>query len=101
MIHVVASITIKSGYKEKFLEIFKSNVSNVRKEKGCIEYQPTVDYPMGWSAQVLNDTMVTVIEKWESPDALNAHNEAPHMKTYREKVTGMVEKVEVRILQDG
>ena len=101
MIYVVATITVKSEHKKEFIEIFKSNVPNVRNEKGCIEYNPTVDYEMGWDAQITDNNTVVIIEKWESPEALDAHNKAPHMAEYRKKTTGMVEKVEIRILQDA
>jgi quinol monooxygenase YgiN len=101
MIYVVATITVKSEHKKEFIEIFKSNVPNVLNEQGCIEYNPTVDYKMGWAAQVTDENTVIIVEKWESPEALDAHNNAPHMKEYREKTAGMVEKVEVRILQNA
>ena len=43
MINVIASVRVKAGRRSDFLEIFKSNVPNVREEKGCIEYFPAVD----------------------------------------------------------
>lgn len=101
MIHVIASITVKDGMKDEFLQIFKANVDNVVKEKGCIEYRPAVDAVTGLDAQILDDNMVTVIEKWESVDDLKVHLTAPHMLVYREKVASMVEGVALKVLQDG
>jgi len=101
MIHVIASISIKQGLKNEFLEIFKANVPSVTAEDGCIEYRPAVDAPTGLDAQIIDEHMVTVIEKWERIDHLKAHLSAPHMLIYREKVSGMVEGVQLKILQDG
>ncbi len=101
MIHVVASISIKEGMRAQFLEIFKANVPNVLKEEGCIEYRPTVDAQTDIEPQQRDENMVTIIEKWESLEALKVHLTAPHMLVYREKVAAMVGKVHLKVLQDG
>ena len=43
MIHVIASIRVKSGKRDILIEHLKSNIPNVIKEKGCIEYNSTID----------------------------------------------------------
>ena len=42
---------------------------------------------------------MTVVEKWESLDALNAHLVAPHMLSYREKVKVLVKGVSIQVLE--
>lgn len=101
MIHVIASITLKEGKKNEFLQIFKANVENVVMEKGCIEYRPAIDAMTGLDAQILDENMVTVIEKWDSVDDLKVHLTAPHMLVYREQVASMVDGVALKVLQDG
>lgn len=101
MIHVIASVSIKEGKREEFLDIFKANVPNVKAEKGCIEYRPSIDVATGLDPQVLDAAMVTVIEKWESLDDLKVHLTAPHMLDYREKVSDMVEGVSLKVLTDA
>lgn len=101
MIHVLASIRVKDGCRAEFIGIFKANVPNVLKEKGCLGYVPTVDFPTGKAAQALDGNVVTVIEKWESPEALDDHLAAPHMSVYRERVKLMVESQSLKILQDA
>lgn len=101
MIHVIASVSIKEGRRRDFLEIFKANVPLVLKEKGCIEYRPAVDVDAGLDPQVLDENLVTVIEKWESLDDLHVHLTAPHMLAYREKVSSMVEGVVLKVLEDA
>jgi quinol monooxygenase YgiN len=101
MVHVLASIKVKPEGKTRFLEIFKANVPAVQAENGCIEYRPTLDIETGLPPQKLDPTVVTIIEKWSSLDALRAHLTAPHMATYREKVKDLVQGVDLKVLQDA
>jgi quinol monooxygenase YgiN len=101
MINVLASIQIKSGKVSEFIEIFNTNAENVRAEDGCIDYYPMVDLDADLPPQVLDENIVTIIEKWESLGALRAHLKAPHMLTYREKVKDIVEKVSLKVLQEA
>lgn len=98
MINVIASIRVKAGRVSEFLDIFKSNVPSVKEEKGCIEYIPTIDVDSGLPPQDLDENRVTIIEKWESLDALHAHLRTPHMLAYREQVKDMVEGLSLTVL---
>ena len=42
---------------------------------------------------------MTVIEKWDSVEALQAHLEAPHMARYRRTVKDIVLEVSIRVLE--
>jgi len=99
MINVLASIQIKAGKVSEFIKIFNTNVENVRAEDGCVEYYSTVDLDADLPPQVLDENVVTIIEKWESLAALRAHLTAPHMLTYREKVKDIVGNVSLKVLQ--
>ncbi len=101
MINVIASIRVKPGRLPEFLEIFKSNVPNVKEEKGCIEYFPAIDIDADLPPQVLDENVVTIIEKWEGLEALRDHLSAPHMQSYKEKVKDIVEDVSVKVLQEA
>jgi quinol monooxygenase YgiN len=101
MIVVLASITVKPGKRDDFLKIFKANVSSVKAEKGCIEYFPTVDADTGLPPQVKDENVVTIIERWESVDALRAHLTTPHMLAYREKTKDVVEGLSIKVLQEA
>ena len=101
MINVIASICVKEGKLSDFLEIFKSNVPSVREERGCIEYFPTVDIDADLPPQSLDENVVTIIEKWESLEALRDHLNAPHMLAYKEKVKNIVEDVSLKVLQEA
>ena len=99
MIHVVAVVTAKPGRRDRILEAFKANVAAVRAERGCIEYQATVDAPEAGPAQAPfgEDTFV-VIEKWEDMAALKAHAAAPHMKAYAERTREFIASRTIHIL---
>ena len=99
MISVLASISVKPGKRAEFIELFKANVPNVLAEDGCIEYAPTVDLMPALPRQIVDENVVTAIEKWESLQALQAHLEAPHMLTFRERVADIVEGVTIKVLQ--
>jgi len=101
MIHVIATIRVKTGSLSEFLEIFKANIPKVRAEKGCIEYFPAVDIDANLPPQILDQNVVTVIEKWESLEALHDHLETPHMLTYREKVKNMVSELSLKVLKES
>ena len=98
MINVIASIHIKEGRLSEFIEIFKANIPKVLEEKGCTEYVPTIDVPTGLPPQELNNNVVTIIERWDSLEDLQAHLSAPHMLAYKENVKNLVDKVSLKVL---
>jgi len=101
MIIVLASIRVKPGMRSEFLEIFKSNVPNVKGEPGCLDYLPAIDFKTDIQAQQCDEQVVTVVEKWQDYDALLVHFQAPHMLEYRQRVKDLVEGVSLKILQEA
>ena len=100
MIHVIATIELKPGVRERFLEIFKANVPNVLAEDGCLGYAPTVDADSGLEAQRrVGEDAVVIVEAWRDLDALKAHLAAPHMAAYREQVKDLVSGVTLKVLE--
>jgi quinol monooxygenase YgiN len=101
MIVVIASVRVKAGKVPEFLRIFTSNVPAVKAEKGCIEYFPAVDIVAGLPPQVLDEHVVTIMEKWESVHSLHDHLNTAHMAAYREKVKHLVENVSLKVLREA
>jgi quinol monooxygenase YgiN len=100
MIYVIATIEVVQEKREDFLNEFRTVVPLVREEKGCLEYCPTIDVGTDLSAQgEVRDSTVTVVEKWESVEALEDHIMAPHMLEYRSKVKDMVASTRLQVLQ--
>lgn len=99
MIVVIANIQIVPGKRDAFVAEFKKIVPAVLAEDGCLEYGPTVDTATDLEKQQTDDSIVTIVEKWESLAALKAHLVAPHMTDYRECVKDLVQGSQLRILQ--
>jgi quinol monooxygenase YgiN len=100
MIHVLATVEVVPGKREDFLKEFRKVIPDVQREKGCIEYGPTVDMPTGIPVPIpMRDDVVVIIERWESLDDLKAHLVAPHMKTYRTAVKDLVKGMQIQVLK--
>ena len=99
MIIVIATVKCARGHREDFLREFQKIVPEVLRETGCIEYGPTIDAATDIGKQNTDVDRVTIVEKWETLETLNAHLIAPHMETYRPRVKDYVESSELRILQ--
>jgi quinol monooxygenase YgiN len=100
MIHVLATIELRDGTREQFLEEFRKVVPPVRAEAGCLEYGAAIDAVTSLPVGVPNrPNVVMVVEKWASLDALQAHLVAPHMLEYRPRVKEFVERVSLQILE--
>ena len=100
MIHVIATVELQPNSREAFLKEYAKLVPLVKAEQGCIEYGAAVDVQSSSPAQVpMRDNVVTVVEKWESLEALAAHAAAPHMQKYRGRVKDYVIRVSLQVLQ--
>lgn len=100
MLHVIATIELEPGRRDEFLTHFRWVAPQVREEAGCLEYVPTLDAATGFAAQPpVRENVVTVVEKWESLAALQAHLAARHMAEYRERVTGLVRAVTLHVTE--
>ena len=99
MIHVIATVDLTPGTREKFLAEFRKLIPDVRAEAGCIEYGPAIDAETDIPIQFkVGADRVVVIEKWETVAALKAHGGAPHMQAYRARVKDYVRGMELRVL---
>ena len=100
MIYVIATVEVRPGKREAFLAEFHKNLPNVRAEKGCVEYGPTVDVKTDIKTQIpLRENTVTIVENWESLQVLQAHLQAPHMKEYRENIKDIVTGLSLQVLE--
>lgn len=100
MICVIATIELAEGRREDFLGVLRDVVPKVLAEQGCIEYGPWVDLPTSIPAQPeARRLVVTVLEKWESVEALERHLMAPHMRAFRKAVEPMRVGTSLQILE--
>lgn len=98
MIHVIATISIKPDFKEVFLDELRRIIEPVRAEQGCVEYQPTIDIKSGIDTQLLGDSEVVIVEKWQCLDDLHAHRQASHLLEYKQRTQDMVKEMSIRVL---
>ncbi len=98
MIHVIATIELVEGKRDAFLDEFRRIIKIVRDEDGCIEYGPAIDVATEVS-EAPRPNIVTVVEKWASVPALEAHLKAPHMDKYRSLVRDMVAGIRIQVLK--
>ena len=100
MIHVVATIELKPGCRQAYLDVLLPNVPKVKAEKGCLAYEPTIDTDTDIAVhEKAGDDVVTIIEAWDSVDALKQHFTEPHMLAYREKVKDLFKNISIRVLK--
>ena len=100
MIYVIAEIETVPGKQDEHLAAFHELMPLVHAEQGCLEYGPATDVATPIEIQEpLRENVVTVIEKWESIAALEAHLQAPHMDAYREQVKDMVAGIRLQVLE--
>ncbi len=99
MIRVLAEIETQPGRRGEFLAALKEVMPQVFAEAGCLEYVPMVDRETSISTHgPPRENVVTVVEKWESIEALERHLVAPHMIEYRKRVKDLVAGVALRVL---
>lgn len=70
MIKVVAKNYIQEGKLEEILGLYKELVEKTVVEPGCIRYELFQD--------IGNPGILTMIEEWESIEALDAHEKTEH-----------------------
>jgi quinol monooxygenase YgiN len=99
MINVLAIITAKPGRLADVLQAVAANLSNVRAEKGCIEYAPSIDAAGASGKGLLGPDTFVMIEKWETMDDLKAHAASAHMAAYAAKTRDLLENRLIHILE--
>ncbi len=100
MIHIVVTMIVKPGRLPDFLAECKKLRPLVLAEPGCIEYVYTRDTasPLGIQ-EALDANRITLIEKWDSLAALQAHTEQAHMKDFGPRIQAMRESVTARVTE--
>lgn len=84
MITIIAKFVIKNEEVNNFKRLAKELVEESRKEEGCISYALHQD--------VNNKNVLTFIEKWESKDVIEIHNNSVHFTTIIPKLIELQEK---------
>jgi quinol monooxygenase YgiN len=100
MIHVLATIELHPGMRQKWLDSFHMLMPKVHAEDGCLAYEPCIDADSGLPPQVMiGPDRVMVVERWRDMAALKAHAVAPHMGEHRARVKDCVKGTSLQVLQ--
>ncbi len=102
MIYGIVSVRVKPGKVQEFIDLFNSVAVTVRKESGCIQYIPAVDFETGMPPQTLDKNVVTILERWENLEALQKHLAMPYMADFFAKQQPLVEEtVSMKMLKEA
>ncbi|MBN2625658.1 MAG: antibiotic biosynthesis monooxygenase [Spirochaetales bacterium] len=97
MIYLCVNMTIKEGKMEEFQEACRKVRPQVLAEEGCLMYDHTRDLSLDFiPGEPFGDRVITLYEKWESREALDAHLKTAHMKEFSASVADLREKVTIR-----
>lgn len=85
MIKIVAKNYVKADKIEEFLVLAESLVADTRKkDAGCIRYELLQD--------VKDSQSLTMLEEWESKEALDGHMASSHFKSAMASFADLMEK---------
>lgn len=83
MIRVVAKHFAKEDKLNEILELYKELVQKSRNDEGCISYELLQD--------LSNAKILTIVEQWETKEALDKHMNESHFKILVPKISEMLE----------
>ncbi|MDR2072372.1 MAG: antibiotic biosynthesis monooxygenase [Spirochaetaceae bacterium] len=100
MVHLVVTFSIKEGKMEEYLGELKKLRPLVLAEKGCVEYTFAREYQSPIAIQeAVDPNRLTLIEKWETPEALAIHGKAPHMKEFEPRLAPLRVGASARVME--
>lgn len=88
---IVATIIIKSEYKEEVLNAFHNVVNATRKEEGNISYD--------LHQNIVNPLEFTILEIWKSQETIDLHNASTHFDEFKKAIDGKIEGLKVDIIE--
>ena len=98
MLNVIVTMRIKEGRMKEFLAACGELRPLVLRDPGCRAYSYTRDTASPFGTEIEADR-ITLLERWDSLDALKAHLETPHMKAAGEKMKDLRASVELRVTE--
>jgi len=100
MLNLVVTMMVKEGRMEEFLDVCRELRPQVLAEPGCLAYDYTRDAVSPFDPEKpLDPNRVILLERWTSPEALQAHMQTAHMKAAGPKMKELRASSEVRVLE--
>lgn len=85
MLVIMGRIEVEEGTLEKVKDALVTMENETHKEDGCITYAFATDV-------AAPTTVIRIIERWESMDALAAHTSSPHMAEFGKAIGTLAPK---------
>ncbi len=102
MILVIVTSQIREGRMAEFLAACRETRPKVLAEKGCLGYEHALDTQSPLRSQEsLNPNRVTLIETWESLEALVEHSRSSRGHEFAQQVRDLREHVTVRVTKSA
>lgn len=100
MINLIVTMLIKDGKMDEFIAECVKIRPLVLAEQGCIAYAYMAEIPTAMTRQEpVNPLRITLVECWESLEALDAHSKTGHMLAFTSRVKDLRESVVIRVGQ--
>ncbi len=87
MITIVAKAIVKEGQREAFIQAVQPMIEGSRAEEGNISYDLFEDLD--------HANVLTFIEQWKSPEAIDLHNRTPHFQRGVAAIGNLMESMEI------
>lgn len=71
-VRVIATLIAREGKADQLASLLHSLIKPTHEERGCKRYEL-------WQNEA-NSNEFSFVEEWETPEALDAHLETPHLK---------------------
>lgn len=88
---IVAQIIVKKDYQNELEIVFRSLVNKTRKEEGNISYD------LFQSLQ--NPLEYTILETWNSQEAIDFHNSTPHFNSFKDAITNKIDNLSISVME--
>lgn len=75
MLLIMGTVRLAAGGLDRALAAMEKMVMGSRAEDGCLTY--------AYGQDVLDPTLIHVVERWRDREALKAHGVSPHMAEWR------------------
>ncbi len=85
MLIVIGKATVGNGAIDAARDALAAMVTASNAEEGCIEYSYALD--------VLDPSVMHIVEKWQDDAALTAHFQTPHMAEFQAAIASLDVKV--------
>jgi quinol monooxygenase YgiN len=100
MVHLVVTFLVKEGKMDDYLKEVRKLRPLVLAEKGCVEYTFLREIKSDLGLQeAVNPNRLTLVEKWESPEALAVHGAAANLTDFNVRVKDLLVSASARVLE--